>query len=48
MTIWEAAAARESLLVIFYGTVIVLPTILGYTIYSYWVFWGKAEMLRYD
>jgi cytochrome bd-type quinol oxidase subunit 2 len=29
MTIWQAAAATESLWVIFWGAVIVLPTIIG-------------------
>ncbi len=47
LTIWQAAAAPESLLFIFVGAVIVLPAILGYTAYSYWVFRGKARELHY-
>jgi len=47
MTIWQAASATESLWVIFWGAVIVLPTIIGYTIYSYKIFWGKTEPLSY-
>lgn len=47
MTIWEAASATESLWVIFWGTIVVLPTIIGYTIYSYKIFWGKTEPLTY-
>lgn len=47
MTIWQAASAPESLMVIFVGAVVVLPCILGYTIYSYRVFWGKVRELRY-
>jgi cytochrome bd ubiquinol oxidase subunit II len=47
MTIWEAAAARESLMVVFVGTCIVLPMIVGYTVFSYRVFWGKARTLTY-
>jgi cytochrome bd ubiquinol oxidase subunit II len=47
MTIWQAASAPESLMFILYGTAIVLPTILLYTIYSYRVFWGKARQLKY-
>ena len=47
MTIWEAASATESLWVIFWGTVVVLPTIIGYTIYSYRIFWGETEPLSY-
>ena len=48
LTAAEAASATESLWFIFVGTAIVLPCILGYTAYSYWVFRGKAEDLRYD
>lgn len=47
LDIWQAASAPESLAVILIGAVIVLPTILGYTIYAYRVFWGKATDLRY-
>lgn len=47
MTIWESVAAPESLNFLLYGAVIVVPTILGYTIYSYRVFWGKVQELRY-
>jgi cytochrome d ubiquinol oxidase subunit II len=48
LTAHEAASARDSLRVIFYGTAIALPAILGYSGYAYWVFRGKAEDLRYD
>jgi cytochrome d ubiquinol oxidase subunit II len=48
MTLWQAAAATESLYVIFWGAIVVLPTILIYTIYSYRVFWGKARELSYQ
>lgn len=47
ITLWQAASARESLQFILYGVVLVVPTILGYTVYSYRVFWGKATQLRY-
>lgn len=47
LTIWQAVAAKESLNFLLYGAVIVVPTILGYTVYSYRVFWGKVEELRY-
>lgn len=47
MTIWQAASAPESLLFILYGALIVVPCILAYTVFSYWVFWGKVEDLRY-
>lgn len=48
LTIWEAAAAPESLLIIFVGAVVVLPMIIGYTVFAYRVFRGKAADLRYD
>jgi cytochrome d ubiquinol oxidase subunit II len=48
LTLWQAAASPESLKIILVGAVIVLPTIIGYTIFAYRVFWGKATALRYD
>ena len=47
ITIWQAASAPEALMVIFYGVVVVLPVIVGYTVFSYRVFWGKATALKY-
>ena len=47
LNIWQAASAPEALLVIFYGVVVVLPVIIGYTAFSYRVFWGKSTQLRY-
>ena len=47
MTIWEAAAAPESLMFIFIGAIIVLPVIVGYSVYAYRVFRGKATDLSY-
>ena len=48
LTLYEAASAPESLMIILIGTVFVLPAILGYTILAYVVFRGKAAELRYD
>lgn len=47
LTIAEAAAAPESLLIILFGAVFVLPFIVAYTAFSYFVFRGKATELRY-
>jgi cytochrome d ubiquinol oxidase subunit II len=47
ITLWQAASAPEALLVIFYGVVVVLPVIIGYTVFSYRVFWGKSTALKY-
>ncbi len=48
LTIYQAASAPESLIIILAGTVFVLPAILGYTALSYWIFRGKATDLHYD
>ncbi len=47
ITIWQAAAAPESLSFILWGAMLVIPCILAYTVYSYQVFWGKTKALRY-
>jgi len=47
ITIWQAAAARESLMFVFVGACVVLPVIVVYTVFSYRVFWGKARSLTY-
>jgi cytochrome d ubiquinol oxidase subunit II len=48
MTFREAAASDKSLFFVFVGAMIVLPIIVGYTLFSYRVFWGKAKALTYD
>ena len=48
LTIWAAAAAPESLMIILIGTLFVLPTIIAYSAFAYYVFRGKATDLRYD
>ncbi len=47
LTLWQAAAAPDSLLFILIGVIVVLPMILGYTAFSYYVFRGKARDLTY-
>lgn len=48
LTIWQAASAPEALGIILVGVCFVLPVILGYSVYAYRVFGGKADDLRYD
>jgi len=48
LDMWQAAAATNSLTVIFFGVAITLPMIIAYTIYMYRVFWGKARALTYN
>lgn len=48
LTIPQAAAAPESLFIIFIGALIVFPFLIGYTFLAYWIFHGKARDLSYD
>ncbi len=43
LTIWQAAAPEASLGFVLAGTVVLIPLILGYTAYAYWVFRGKVD-----
>lgn len=43
ITIWEASSPPESQLFLLVGTAILIPIILFYTGYSYWVFRGKVR-----
>ncbi len=47
LTIWDAAASFAALKIIFIGTLFVVPTIVLYTIFVYYVFRGKAQILHY-
>ncbi len=43
ISIWAAAAPDKSLAFLLVGAVFLIPTILVYTAYSYWVFRGKVD-----
>jgi len=43
LTIWDAAASEASQEFLLVGIVFVLPVILGYTFYTYWVFRGTVS-----
>ncbi|RAU18297.1 cytochrome BD ubiquinol oxidase subunit II [Nitrincola tibetensis] len=47
MTLYEAASSKESLTIIFFGAVIVIPIIAAYTAVAYYAFRGKADGLKY-
>ena len=47
LTVWQAASATESLAVIAIGCAVTVPAIVGYTVFAYRVFWGKARPLQY-
>ncbi len=42
VTIWAAAAPAQSQLFMLIGTVVIIPVIIGYTAWAYWVFRGKV------
>lgn len=42
VTIWDAAAPEQSQIFMLVGTVIIVPIILAYTAWAYWVFRGKV------
>jgi cytochrome d ubiquinol oxidase subunit II len=42
LTIWDAAAAPSSQLFMLTGTLLLLPIVLGYTAFTYWLFHGKV------
>ena len=43
MSIWDAAAPRDSQLFMLVGSAVLVPLILVYTAWSYWVFRGKVR-----
>lgn len=47
MTIWDAASHDSALRFMFWGAVIVLPFIAGYTVFAYRVFRGKVRGALY-
>ena len=47
LTIYEAASAPESLMIILFGVIVVMPMIAAYTALAYIIFRGKARELTY-
>lgn len=43
LSIWDVSAAPSSQLFMLVGTAIMLPVILGYTVFVYWTFRGKVR-----
>ena len=43
ITIWQAAAPENSLFFLLFGVALLIPLILGYTAWAYWVFRGKVR-----
>lgn len=44
ITIWDAAAPDSSLAFLLVGAAVLIPAILAYTAYAYWVFRGKIDV----
>jgi cytochrome d ubiquinol oxidase subunit II len=42
-TLWQAASASDTQTFLLVGTMFLLPIILMYTAWSYWVFRGKVR-----
>ena len=42
VTIWDAAAPERSQVFMLVGVAIIMPIILAYTAWAYWVFRGKV------
>ncbi len=43
VTVWDAAAAPSSQLFVLAGVAVLLPLVLGYTVFVYWTFRGKVR-----
>jgi cytochrome d ubiquinol oxidase subunit II len=43
ITIWQAASPYNSQIFMLVGVAILIPLILGYTAWAYWVFRGKVR-----
>lgn len=44
VSLWDAAAPDTSLGFLLVGAVVLVPMIIGYTVFAYWVFRGKVDM----
>lgn len=44
VTIWDAATPTNSMVFLLVGAAVLVPLVLAYTAYSYWVFRGKVDM----
>jgi cytochrome d ubiquinol oxidase subunit II len=43
ITIWQAASPANSQIFMLFGVAVLIPLILGYTAWAYWVFRGKVR-----
>ena len=43
LTVWQTAAAPSSQIFMLLGTLLLLPFVLGYIVFVYWLFRGKVK-----
>jgi cytochrome bd ubiquinol oxidase subunit II len=48
ITLWQAASHPTALKMVLIGVALVLPFLLGYTIFAHRVFRGKAQAILYE
>ena len=46
LTVWDTAAAPSSQIFMLIGTLLLLPIIIGYVVFVYWLFRGKVQGRR--
>ena len=44
VTLYQAAAQPETMVFMLWGALFVLPVVLAFTAYSYWIFRGKVSV----
>jgi cytochrome d ubiquinol oxidase subunit II len=43
LTVWQTAAAAPSQILMLFGVIFLLPVVLGYIVFVYWIFRGKVR-----
>lgn len=43
LTVWQTAAAAPSQILMLFGVIFLLPVVLGYIVFVYWIFRGKVK-----
>lgn len=46
MTIWQAASMHRTQVIVAWSVLLILPVVLSYVAFSYWIFRGKIETIR--
>jgi cytochrome d ubiquinol oxidase subunit II len=43
LTVWDTASSSPTQIFVLLGTLVMLPIILGYVVFVYWIFGGKLR-----